>query len=120
MHEMSIQDLQLPMFVVLAGLLVLFFVFKTGQILHSDLAELNDHVYQLQWQRYPRSVQRFVFMMMMRAQKPYYLVACGLFQINLETYVGVSKAIIIQDQFQPFLSKTLVFNFRSMLFRSVK
>lgn len=52
--------------------------------------DLSDTVYQMEWYRYPRSVRRFVLLMILRAQKPFYLSAFGILPLSLEVYVGVS------------------------------
>lgn len=69
---------------------MLFIFFYFGQILHTNLIDFSDTIYQSEWYRYPRSVQRFVLIMIMLAQKPFYVSAFGIIRCNLESFVAVS------------------------------
>lgn len=80
------------------GLQMLFTFYYIGQKVHSDLIALSDMIYQSEWDRYPRSIRRFMVLMMMLAQQPFYISAYGLFKCTLENYVAVS-IIQIQDKF---------------------
>lgn len=57
---------------------------------HTKLIDLSDAIYQSEWHRYPRGPRRFVHLMIMQSQKPFYLSAFGIVALNLENYIGVS------------------------------
>lgn len=90
LDESSFVELQFPLVLMPSVLCILFSYFWIGQKLRSDLLQLSDDIYQLEWHRYPRSLRRFVSLMMMRAQKPFYINAFGFVQLKLETFVDVS------------------------------
>lgn len=46
-------------------------------------------IYQSEWYKYPRSMRRFIELMIMRAQKPFYLSAYGLMICTLENFIKV-------------------------------
>lgn len=73
------------------GLLYIFFYF--GQKLNSNLLELSDMIYQSEWHQYTPSVRRFVLLMIMKAQRPVYLSAYGLIELNSENFVNVSMRL---------------------------
>lgn len=80
----------MPITASICPLILLFIFFYLGQQFHSSLLGLSDTVYQTEWYRYPRSVRRFLLLMILRAQKPFYLCAYNILALNLENYVGVS------------------------------
>lgn len=82
--------MQMPIINIGFHLQLLFILFFIGQKLHSELMDLNGMIYNSHWYRYPRSVQRFVFILMMRAQQPFHLSAYGIMECNLRNFVGVS------------------------------
>lgn len=90
-------DLQMPILAFVSLLLTLAIYFYLGQRFHSNLIDLSDAIYDTEWQQYPRSIQRFVQLMMMRSQRPFYLSAYGLLELNLENFVGVSEGDIVID-----------------------
>lgn len=63
-----------------------------GQVFRTKLIDLSDTIYQSEWYRYPRSVQRLLHLMVMKSQQPFDLSAFGIIALNLENYVGVSEA----------------------------
>lgn len=79
-----------PIADALLTLQFLFVVFYIGQKLHSNLLELSDEIYQLEWHRYPRSLRRCAQLMMIRAQRPFYLSAYGIMPFTLANFVRVS------------------------------
>lgn len=88
--DVSMEDLQLPIAGTACSLLLLFAMFYVGQRLHSSLMDLYDVIYQLEWYRYPRKVQRLLLFTMMRAQQPFYISAYGVMPCDLENFLGVS------------------------------
>lgn len=91
-HTLSNLDLLIPIGAVFFALQMLFIFFYFGQKVHSDLMALSDMIYQSEWYRYPRSVRRFVLLMMMRAQTPFYLSAYGgIMKCTLANFVRVSN-----------------------------
>lgn len=87
---MSFLDLQAPILAILFSLQLIFAFFDIGQKMHSDLMDVSDMLYQSEWYRYPCSVRRFVLLMMIRAQQPFYLSAYGVMRCTLENFVRVS------------------------------
>lgn len=94
LDESSISELQFPIFVDSLALFNLFLLFYIGQKLHSEMADSVHTIYASKWHHYPRSVRRFVLLMMMRAQKPFHLTACWFIRMNLERYVDVSVELL--------------------------
>lgn len=90
MNGMSLSDLLMPICMVLFGLLLLQILFFFGEKLHFDLIHLNDMVYQSKWHRYPYKVRIFVLLVMMRAQRPFYLSAYGIIELNMVNFLQVS------------------------------
>lgn len=83
--------MEMSIVVIILGLLVLFALFYLGQKMHCDLLELSDMIYQSDWYRYPRSVRRFVLLMILRSQQPVYLSAYGIMRLNLVNFVNVNS-----------------------------
>lgn len=81
----------LPLLTVALLLELLLVLFYFGQMLHSNLINLSELIYQSDWYQYPRSVQRFVRLMIMRAQKQFYISAYGILSCHLENFAGVSQ-----------------------------
>lgn len=78
-------------FAIGSGAITLLFVlFYLGQMFHSQLAGLGDDIYHTKWHQYPRSVRRFVHLIIMRSQKPFYLSALGIMTLDLKGFVRVS------------------------------
>lgn len=73
------------------GLQILFVIFSIGQQVQTNLLGLSDVIYQSEWYRYPCNLKRFVLLMMMRTQQPFYLSAYGVLALNLKNFVAVSK-----------------------------
>lgn len=94
--------MQVPILAFSSFMIILAFLFYMGQRFHSNLMHLSVAVYQSEWYQYPRSVQCFVLLMMMRSQQPFYLSAYGMMRLNLETFVGVCERLYINnnDQFE--------------------
>lgn len=88
----SIYDLRIPILTTIFPLSLLFIFFYLGQNIHSNSMDLSNMVYQTDWHRYPRSVRRFVLLMILRSQKPFYLSAYGIMTLNYENYVTVSES----------------------------
>lgn len=86
-------DLQMPFSASIFPLIILFIYFYMGQKFHSNSMNLSDAIYQTEWHRYPRSVRRFVLLIILRSQKPFYLSSYGILKLNLKNFVGVSEAI---------------------------
>lgn len=76
----------------------LFILFFSGQTLQANLLELSDNIYQSEWYRYPRSVQRCVPIMMMQAQHPFHLSIYGVLTLRLPNYVEVRAEM---DKYSP-------------------
>lgn len=85
-----IYDLQMPFNAACFANNLLFILFNLGQMFHSKLIGLTDTIYQTEWHRYPRNVRRFVQLVIMRSQRPFYLSAFGIIELNLENYIAVS------------------------------
>lgn len=83
----------LPIAGIATTLNLLFFLFFFGEILHTDLLELSERIYQSEWYRYPVCTQRFVLIMIMRAQHSFHVSAYGIVRCNLENFVGVSEKL---------------------------
>lgn len=97
----ALYHLQASILLCLFSLSTLAILFYLGQHFHSSAMELSVTIYQSEWHRYPRSVRRFVLLMMQRSQRPFYLSAYGIMSLNLENFVGVSTPthmIIIKSQ----------------------
>lgn len=71
-------DLQEPMMAVVFPMITLAVFFYLGQEFNSNSLNLSVEIYQSEWYQYPRSVQRFVVLMMMRSQQPFHLNAYGI------------------------------------------
>lgn len=82
--------MQLSTLAVLFMLQALFAFCYLGQILHSNLIDLPDAIYQSNWYRHTRCFQRFILLMLMLSQQPFYISAFGIMRCNLENFVGVS------------------------------
>lgn len=83
----------LPIAGIATTLNLLFFLFFFGEILHTNLIDLSEMVYQTEWYRYPVCIQRFVLIVIMRAQHSFHVSAYGVVRCNLENFVGVSKKL---------------------------
>lgn len=81
-----------PMISSVFPLILLALLFHLGQIFHLNVLELSGAIYQLKWYQYPCSVRRFVLLMMIRSQQPFFLSANGVMALNLENFVGVSTS----------------------------
>lgn len=86
----QLYEVAFPFLGVILALELLFAVFCFGQMLHSTLIDLNDLIYQSQWYKHPRVVQRCLLLMLTRAQKPFYISAYGFMRCDLGNFVGVS------------------------------
>lgn len=60
------------------------------------MTDLSDQIYQTEWHRFPRSVRRFVQLILMRAQKPFYLSAFDMMTLNLKGFVCVSTYLMVK------------------------
>lgn len=80
----------MPILGTVAPLVIMFIYFYLGQKFHTDLMDLSDAIYQTKWYRYPSNVNRFVLIMMMRSQQPYFLSAFGAIKLNFVNFVHVS------------------------------
>lgn len=99
--------MQLSTMAVLFMLQALFAFCYLGQILHSNLIDLPDVIYQSNWYRHTRYIQHFILLMLMRAQQPFYISAFGIMRGNLESFVGVS--IAAKQCCDPHTFNTLIF-----------
>lgn len=70
---------------------VVFLLFYLGQMLHTNLIDLSEVIYQSEWHRYSQCMKYSVLIMIMRAQQPFYVSAYGVMHCNLENFVGVSE-----------------------------
>lgn len=86
----------LPIAGIATTLNLLFFLFFFGEILHTNLIDLGQMVYQSEWYRYPLCTQRFVLIMIMRAQHSFHVSAYGIVRCNLENFVGVSGVVYVE------------------------
>lgn len=86
---------------VVVPLITLAIFYYLGQRIHSNMMDLSDTIYQTEWYQYPRSVRRFVLLMMMRSQRPFHLTANGLIRMNLENFVRVSKLYLLLSEQLP-------------------
>lgn len=77
------------------GLIQLFIYFYIGQKFHTNLIELSDAIYQVNWHQYPLKVRRFVQLLILRSQRPFYLSAYGVMELNLMNYVKVTFELSI-------------------------
>lgn len=84
-------DMQLTISVIAYELLLLFALFFAGNKLHSDLMELHDMIYQSAWYTQSSRVQRLLLLMMIRAQRDFYIGAFGLMKCDLQNFVGVER-----------------------------
>lgn len=85
----TISKLFVPIMGVVLYPSFLFIFFYSGQMLHSNLMQLNELICQSEWYRYPSTVQRSIVMMMRRAQQPFYLSVYGVVTLRLDNYVKV-------------------------------
>lgn len=90
-------------------LLFLFVLFYTGQILHSNLLEMADKVFEAEWYRYPCIVQRCLLLMAMQTQRPFFISAYGILKFNLENFLRVNSSLFcffeyeaVRNVFFPF------------------
>lgn len=86
-----IRDLHMPFGGTAFPLVIFAILFYFGQSFNSNMMELSITIYQSEWYQYPRSVQRFVLLMMQRSQRPFYFSAYGLMELHLQNYLGVSE-----------------------------
>lgn len=82
-------EFRLPFAIFTFCLFGLFAAFYNGQRLHSHLTELSDEIYQLEWHQYSNHMRRHLILMMVRAQRPFYLSAYGIMPFTLENFVQV-------------------------------
>lgn len=85
----SVIGMIMPITVIACFIELLFFYTYFGQILHLGVSHFGGSIYESECYRYPVRVQRFVLMMMMQAQRPFYISAYGIMRCNLELFVGV-------------------------------
>lgn len=100
----------LPIGGIATCLNLLFILSYFGQILHTNLNDMSEMMYQSEWYRYPNSVQHFVMFMMMRGQRSFYISAYGMMHCNLENFVGVS------DREARILGRNFPYNFSIFFF----
>lgn len=84
----------LPIAGMASALNLLFIFFYFGQILHTNLNNVSEMIYQTVWYRYPHRVQRFILIIMVRARRPFFISAYGVMHCNLENFLGVSSSVI--------------------------
>lgn len=87
----SFYAMQMQLMVIAYLLQLIFVFFYLGQMLHTSLDDLSDAIYQSEWYRYPRNIQKFVLIIILRAQQPLHISAFGIMQCNLANYLGVSE-----------------------------
>lgn len=80
----------MPVMGTVFPLILLAILFYLGERFHTISISLTDIIYQTEWYRYPKSVRRFLILMMIRSQQPFYLNAYGIIKLNLENFVRVS------------------------------
>lgn len=85
-----IRDLHMPFAGTAYPLVIFAILFYFGQNFNSTMMELSVTIYKSEWYQYPRSVQRFVLLMMQRSQRPFHFSAYGLIELHLQNYLGVS------------------------------
>lgn len=83
-------DLQTPVLMLISAIASQFILFNSGQEFHTNSARFGDIIYKTEWYRYPRSLQRFVQLVIMRYQRPYYLSVFGVMAFHLENFVRVN------------------------------
>lgn len=84
-------DMQMPIAITFFTINSLAILFSMGQQLNTHMVILSDANYLTEWYRYPRSVQRYLPLLMMQSQRPFYLSAYGIMELNLENFVQVSE-----------------------------
>lgn len=88
--SVTIYDLQIPFLASVFPLILLAGLFYLGQKFHTISMRMSDAIHQIEWYHYPHSVQRFLLIMILRSQQPFYLSAYGIMELNMENFVGVS------------------------------
>lgn len=90
----------MPLIAGIFGLVILLIYSYLGERFSANLLGLSGVIYQSEWYRYSKRVRRYLVLMMVRSQQPFYLNAYGLMTLNLANYIGVSKRI---DEFQSWI-----------------
>lgn len=81
----------MPMVGTVFPLILLAILFYLGENFHTISMNLTDVIYQMKWYQHPGSVRRFLVIMMIRSQQPFYLSAYGIMKLNLENFLRVSE-----------------------------
>lgn len=86
-----VADLQMPLLAITFPLTALTVYFYIGQKFHTQLYELSYIGYETEWYRYSSHVRRFLLLMIMRSQQPFYLSAYGIMELRMQNYINVSQ-----------------------------
>lgn len=86
----TISEMCFPIIMIAAQLQSMMMYFFFGQLCHSNLMDLGDSIYESKWPCYPRRIQMYVLMIIMRTQHPFYISAYGIILCTLENSVNVS------------------------------
>lgn len=70
---------------------ILFLYCFFGNKLTDDLLSMNDLVYESEWYHYPVQTQRYLILIMARAQQPFYISAYNVMPCTLENYGKVNE-----------------------------
>lgn len=87
----------MPIWTILFVLSLLSIFFYLGQRLHSLLMSLCEMIYGSKWYQYPHIAQRYVLLMLMRAQEPFYISAYGIVKCDLETFLTARTSLLIYN-----------------------
>lgn len=70
---------------------MMFLFCNSGQEVSTAFEEINDEIYQCNWQEFPLKIQRMFPIIMIVAQGPVYIESTGSFVCNRETFNKVNK-----------------------------
>lgn len=83
-----------------------------GNLVTIKLAEIADASYSMLWYKYPLQQQKYVILLLVRAQRPFYLTGYFRTSCTLERFTGVSISdLIAREQKFWFKIKYLFDNF---------
>lgn len=57
------------------------------------MASISDSIYSIHWYNYPAKFSKNVYLIMLIAQKPYYIHGGKMITCSLETFTSVSWAL---------------------------
>ncbi|KAK9503053.1 hypothetical protein O3M35_011705 [Rhynocoris fuscipes] len=79
-------------FVILTVEIAYTFIFCWyGQKIQDSSSEIGEVIYKTNWYKYPESVKRYILIMQPCAQRPLKLTAAGFIDVELPTFLDVSK-----------------------------